>query len=231
MTTVQTIIDNGFAKSAAARPDSMMSPAELIARVGQCLGEAFQVIARENPFLLGASASVSFDGTGWARPVNCLRVIEVRATVSTVSNPAITPGDPINVVPWNDQRFCEGLPSLTELGQAFVSTGQTMDPTAGDVQLVFARAATIPTQVGDTVDPLFPAPLNDFLQFDMAAYLAIKDQREKDEDTFLAQKNALLTQLVEWCRGQTYSLQQRFPIVTPPVTNDAGGRQQPTKGG
>jgi hypothetical protein len=34
--TAQNVIDQGYAKSAAARPDMMAAPGELITRIGQC---------------------------------------------------------------------------------------------------------------------------------------------------------------------------------------------------
>lgn len=231
MTTVQTVIDRGFAKSAAARPDSMAAPNELVARIGQCLSEAFSVMARENPYVIAAEESVAFNGVGWPRPSDTARVIKVVTNAGTVSDPALLPGTEINIVPYNDQRFCEGLPSLTELGQVFRATGQTMDPSAGDVTIVYARGPVLPLVVTESIDPLFPALHDDFLQFDLAAYLAAKDKRAEDQATFLAGKNAQLALLVEWTKSQTFSLQQRFPLITPPLANDDGGRQQPARGG
>lgn len=231
MTTVATIISLGYDKSAAARPESIGSETELTARVGQCLREMFQILARENPYLLGTSASVSFDGSGWPRPSDALRVITVKADAGTIASPVLATGTAINIVPYDDQAFCSGSASLTELGQSFLPTGQAVDPSGGTVTIVYARAPEQPTAVTDDVDPLFPSFLDDILQCDIAAYLAYKDERTEDEQTFLALKNAGVQQMVDWARGQTYSLQQRFAQVTPPLTNTAGGRQQPVKGG
>lgn len=229
--TVQQIIDRGFAKSAAARPDSMMAPAELVDRIGQYLQDLFQIIAQENPTIIGDVATVGFDGTGWPRPVTCVRAIKVTALPTTVADPAIDPGDEINVVGFNDPRFCEGLPSLMEYGQRFIPVGQTMDPSGGDLTVWFARSPVMPADVGDTIDLLFPSMFDDLLQLDIAEYLAVKDKRQEDETAFggLKQKGEL--SLVLWSRAQTYSLQQRYPLVNPPLTNDAGGRQQPGKVG
>ena len=230
MSTCQTIIDRAYAKSASSRPETMASSTELIARIGQCLREVFQVIGRENLYLIGTRATVAFDGVGWPRPSDCLRVIKVVADSGTVAAPTLIPGVEINVVSYDDQQFCAGLASLTELGQVFVSTGQTMDPSAGTLGVIYARLPVMPSAVTDSIDTLFPTAFDDLLQFDLAAYLATKDQRAEDEATFLGFKNALVQQLVEWTRGQTYSLVQRFPIVTPPLTNTDGGRQAPEKG-
>jgi hypothetical protein len=228
MTTVQTIIDNGFAKSAAARPDSLSAPAELVARVGQCLFEACQVISRENPTLLGTEATVGFAGTGWARPTNCIRVLRVIANANTIATPTIADGTEIQVVPYDDQLLCAGLPCVTEFGQAFTPTDtNTQDPTGGELVLQYARTFVAPTATTDTVDPLFPAQFNSFLEFDIAAYLATKDKRQEDQQAFLTQKSAILQQLVDWCQTQTYSIRQRFALVTPPFTNTNDGRAQP----
>ena len=75
MSTVQQIIDGGFAKSSAARPESITEPAELVSRVGFCLREVFQIVARENPTVLGVTAKMAWSGTAWPRPANCLRAI------------------------------------------------------------------------------------------------------------------------------------------------------------
>lgn len=227
MSTVQTIIDNGFAKSAAARVDSLAAPAELVARVGQCLREVFQVLGRENPHVLGASAAVAFNGIGWSRPADCLRVITVRASAGTLAAPPLTPGREIAVVPFDDQRVAAGKACLTELGQVYIPTGQVMDPSGGTLDLIYARAPIQPTTTVDLIDPLFPAFFEDFLQFDIALYLAMKDDRAADQQLFASNKSAILQQIIEWARGQTYAIVQRFPLVTPPVTNTNGGRQSP----
>lgn len=228
--TVQAIIDGGFAKSAAARPDSFQSPAELVAEVGSALRACFQVLARENPYILGTSAVVAFGGTGWARPSGCLRVIKVLSDAGTVATPALAVGAEIAVVPYDDQAVCAGRASVTELGQVFQPTGQVNDPSAGTLTIVYARAPQLPVIATETVDALFPSEFDDYLKFDMAAYLAMKDKRQEDEQTFRASQSALLQQIIDWSQEQTYSLVQRFPLVTPPSTNTNAGRQQPAKG-
>lgn len=229
-TTIETIIELGFAKSSAARPESFEVTDELIARVGQCLREVFQTLSRENPYVLGTRASVAFDGAGWPRPADCLRVIFVQANGGTIATPPIASGAEIAVVAYDDQGFLSGQPSLTELGQAFVGTGQTMDPTNGSITIVYARAPIIPAAAEDTLDPLIPSFFDDVFQTDIAAYLAYKEKRTEDEQLFLGIKNALIGQLVDWATQQTYSVQARFPLVSPPLTNTTAGRSQPAKG-
>lgn len=229
MTTVQVIVDNGFAKSAAARPETLTAPAELVARVLQCERELFQILSRENPFLLGTSGTMTFSGTGWERPADCMRAIEVQADAGTTITPALAVGVPINVVPYSDRSFCEGMPSVTELGQEYRSTGQAMDPSGGTLTLIYARSPAVIDEMTDEVDSLLPSFLDDILQCDIAAYLAYKDDRTEDEQMFLALKNAGIQQMIDWSRQQTYRLQQRFPIVTPPLASAMGGRAQPEK--
>ncbi len=230
MSTAQTIIDRGYAKSSAARPNMQASPQELLDRIGQCLREEFQVFSRENINLLGTSAQASFNGTAWPRPSDCMRVVRVVADVGTLASPAITAGAEIVVVPFDDQEVSQGVPCLAEFGQAFRPTGQTMDPSGGTVTVLYARAPIQPVTVNDAIDPLHPPQFDDFLQYDLAAYLAIKDKRSEDEQTFLAMKGAILSQMVDWARQQTYSLTQRHPITTPPSANTNAGRQQPVQG-
>lgn len=228
MSTYQEIIELGYAKSSAARPATMAVSAELIARVNQCLREVYQVLSRENPFILGTRAVVDFDGSGWRRPVDCLRVIDVKADAGTAATPAITVGDEITVVPYQDQQIAEGVPCLTELGQSFIPTGQAIDPSGGSVTMAYARAPEQGDELTDEIDAMFPAFFDDILQCDIAAYLAEKDRRTEDQDTFTALKGAAIQQLIDWSRGQTYAIVQRAAIVNPPLTNSAGGRQQPT---
>jgi hypothetical protein len=231
MSTVQQIIDGGFAKSAAARPESFESPAELVSEVGMALRAVFQVLAQKNPYLIGVSVSVPFGGAGgWPRPVDCLCVLVVQANLGTISAPTMAVGAEIMVVPFDDQAFCAGMPSLTELGQSFIPTGQAIDPTGGTLQVVYARAPIIPAQALDAVDPFFPPQFDDYLKYDLAAYLAAKDSRADDETRFRSNQSALLQLIIDWAQAQTYSLQQRFPVVTAPLTNTDGGRQQPAKG-
>jgi hypothetical protein len=228
--TVQAIIDGGFAKSAAARPESFTSSAELISEVASALRACFQVLARENPYIISTTATATFNGTGWARPAGCLRVIKIMADAGTIAVPSLAVGAEIAVVPYDDQAVCAGRASLTELGQVFRSTGQSMDPSAGTLAIVYAQAPVVPTLVSETIDPLFPTEFDDYLKFDMAAYFAMKDKRSEDEQTFRSNQSALLQQIIDWSRAQTYSIVQRFPLVTAPLTNTDGGRQQPAKG-
>lgn len=229
MSTVQDIIDRGFAKSAAARPETITVSEELFSVIYNDLLSVFQTLARENPFVLGTRAQVNFDGSGWPRPSNCLRVIKVLADSGTVVTPPLAIGDEINVVPFDDQRFCEGLASLTELGQAFVSTGQAMDPASGSVTVLYARTPTRPAALGDAIDSLFPSMFDPILEYGIAAYQATKDARAEDIASFDAIRAGLIEQLIEWSKGQTYSVQQRFPLVSPPLTSEASGRAQPRK--
>lgn len=225
MLTAQDVIDQGYSKSAASRVASIATPGELVTRVGQCLREIFLTLARENPEILGQIAVLNFDGAGWPRPSDCLRAVKVKATAGTIVNPALAVGADITIVPYNDQAFCAGDSCLTEFGQRYLPTGQTIDPSGGSVRLDYARAPIIPTQTTDPIDALFPEFFADVLACDLAAFLADKDQREADKVTFLGLKAAGVQQIVEWSRGQTYSVQQRFPLVIPPVTNEGGGRQ------
>jgi len=224
-TTVETIIQLGFSKSSAARSQSFEVVGELVSRVGQCLREVFQVLARENPYILGTRATVPFDGSGWPRPSDCMRVIDVLATAGTLATPTIVPGAQIAVVPYDDQGFLAGVASLTELGQRFVGTGQALDPIGGTLTIVYARGPVIPTTVSDTIDALIPSFFDDIFQTDIAAYLAYKEKRADDEQIFLGIKGTLVAQLTDWSKQQTYSVQSRFPLVSPPLTNTNDGRQ------
>lgn len=229
MSTVQEIMDGGLAKCAAARPGTF-APAELIAEVGMALRAVFQVMARENPYIIGERVQVTWNGTGWSRPSNALRVIKVLADAGTLATPALAVGAEIGVVPYDDQRVAAGRACITELGQAFYPTGQSMDPSGGTITVVCATAPTPPTLATDPIDPRFPEDFDDFLKYDIAAYLAQKDQRTDDQATMRANQNAMLQQIIEWTRQQTYSLIQRFPQVNPPLTSANAGRAQPLKG-
>lgn len=226
--SAQNVIDAGYAKSAAALIGDIASPAELVTRIGQCLREVFLILARENPYIIGTQAIAAFGATGWARPADALRVIKVNANAGTVAVPPYLTGE-IAVVAFNDQLFAKGKPSVTELGQVFIPVGQTMDPSGGTLTIIYARAPQIPLQASDPIDPLFPEFFADFLAYDVAAYLASKDERAEDEQTFLGMKSADLQQIIQWSRGQTYSLRSRFPIVQPPLTNTNGGKQTPAE--
>lgn len=229
--TVQDVIDAGFSKSAASRPETLNTPSKLIASVGYCLREVFQVASRENPYIIGTSADVDFDGSGWPRPADALRVIGVRATATTLANPALAVGAKVMVLPFDDKSFAIAKAALTELGQSFVPRGGQADPSGGALTMVYARVPTMPTALEDTIDAMFPDAQMDLLNYDMAVYLAEQDKRAEDQATFTAMKSALLGLYIGWAQAQTYEIVQRFPIVTPPLTNTAGGRQAPLAGG
>lgn len=229
--TVQNIIDQGFAKSSVFRPNAQVSPQQLIDRVGQCLREIALVISRENINMLGVLVSVPFNGTGWTRPADCLRVIRVQADAGTIASPALAVGAPITVVPYDDQSVSAGVACVTELGQAFLPTGQTMDPSSGSLTVVYARNFTRPVLTTDTLDALYPSPLfDDVLNYDLALFMATQDKITEDEQAFAALKGTGLQQLIDWTKEQTYSLVQRFPLTTPPLANTNEGREQPEKG-
>lgn len=225
--TVESVIDNAFAKSAAARLGIAASPAELVARVQQCLLECFQVLSRENPLIIGKIGQMAFGSGAWPRPTDCLRVLSVVADSGTVATPTIAAGVELTIVPFGDTAIVSGVPALYEFSQAFYPVGQSVDPSAGTLTAYYARAPIALATVASTIDPLFPEPYIDLLQNDLAAYLARKDQRDADEASFQGQKAALIVLLIEWARAQTYSLTQRFPIISPPLTNSDGGRQAP----
>lgn len=223
---VLSVINAAYGKSAAARPDAQMSNATLIAQIGLALYQWFELMGRENPYILGAQQSVAYNGAGWPYPSNCLKWIQVQATAGTIATPAIAAGTPLNVVPWDDQGFANGLPSLTELGQQFVATGQTVDPSGGTLNVVYSRTPVQPAQTTDTIDALFPDHLQDYLNFDLAAFMAVTDQRKEDEQTFLAMKGAMISASTTWAEEVSFGVTARFPLVTPPLTNRAGGAQR-----
>ena len=67
------------------------------------------------------------------------------ATAGTVATPAIPDGTEINVVPYDDQLLCAGLPSVMEFGQAFTPTDtNTQDPTGGTLVIQYARTPVEP---------------------------------------------------------------------------------------
>lgn len=224
--TVQNVIDGGYSKSAASRPGTIAAPAELISRIRFCLLETFQVIARENPYMIAISAAVPFADGGWQRPANCIRAIGLRILADTIIAPAVATGTKLTIVPYEDQGFGAGDPCLTELGQMFIPTGQAIDPSGGPLTLVFARTPTLPTTTASVIDSFFPEAFIDLLNYDIAVFLADKDKRTEDSATFTAMKSALLALVIQWTHGQTYELVQRFPITTPPLTKERGGSDE-----
>lgn len=231
MATVADIIDGGFAKSSAARPETMTEEAELVELVDDLLQEAFQELARVNPYVLGDIMTIEFDGTGWPKPVSCLRGIRLKASAATVATPAIAVGGAINIVPDDDPLVCEGAPSVVEFGQRYVPAGQAMDPAAGELTFYFVRMPTAPADFDATIDALFPPQGYNYLKFGVAEYLADKDKRTEDQARFEGKKTQALARLLRWAEAQTYDVVQRHAMMTAPLTNDDGGRQQPGAGG
>jgi hypothetical protein len=230
MSTVQQIIDRAFAKSSASRPNTQAAPQELVDVIGQCLLETALMLSRECPDILGAIATANFSGTGWPRPADAIRVLRLRADAGTIAAPSIAVLAPITVVPFDDPLVAAGEPCLMEFGQAFVPTGQAVDPSAGSIQVMYARLFAMPATINDVIDALFPSMFDPVLHFHVAAFLATKDKRSEDAQAFLAFKAGVLVQMIDWAKTQTYEIVQRFPKVTPPLTNTNEGRAQPKKG-
>lgn len=230
MTTIQTLIDRGYAKSSAARPELQVAPVELVDRVGQCLREIGLALSRQHPQVMGTVVSVPFNGAGWSRPGDCVRALRLRANAGTIAAPAMAIGQKITVVPFDDPTVAAGDPCVIEYGQQYLPSGQAIDPSGGTVDILYARAFVMPATVNDVLDALYPALFEDVLQQDLALYLAIKDKRSEDEQTFSGLKNGGMGQMMDWAKQQTYEIVQRFPLVTPPLTNTNEGRAQPTKG-
>lgn len=232
MSTAGQVIQRGLAKSSAARPETMAggNSGELIVRLGRGIQEVFQVLARENPNVLGAVVpGVPFGSGGWSRPANALKVVKILADVGTIANPVIPAGQEIFVVPFDDQQLYLGSPCVTEFGQMFLPTAQAIDPSGGTVTIYICRQPNLPVALTDPLDALYPSAYESYLEFDIAAYAAKKDERDADVAAFNSEKSAQLALIVDWSRDQTNSLVQRWPLVQPPVTNTDGGRQQPTK--
>lgn len=228
MSTFQAVINRGIAKSSAARIE-LLATNELLDRAYQCLQEAFAVFSRERPDIIGTTALLNFDGTGWPRPADALRVIRVVATAATQADPVIASGRKITVVPFDDPLVAAGKPSLMEYGQKYLPAGQSIDPSGGSLLCYYARMATRPATVNDNVDPFFPLAYDSFLEYDIAAFAAEKDKRLEDLGNFNENKNGQLALMVEWARAQTYEITQRHALTSPPTANTAGGRQQPLK--
>ena len=220
-TTAQQIITAAIARSFANRPD-LMDPAgmELVGVLGRVFRGVFAMLAPRNPEFFGTLKVVPFVAgpvaatSGWSRPSDALSIYKIEPSTDTKNGAgaAISPDDyedGIAIVPFND-RVADGDPSVYEFGQLFVSCGRDTDPASGGLAIYYAKAPVIPSQGGDTLDPLWPEQFNDVLITALASYLAKKDNRQSDADAFSSENQMWMSLMNDFLRDATIATRQRF---------------------
>lgn len=178
-TTVQQILDQGFALSFLNRPDTMATTAtELVMVVDRALKEQYQVTARENPDYFSTATAIAFDGLGW-------RIPNAAESVVYLTTPT---GTEVVVVDAR-RRDIESRPAVYQRGRYLISAGNAHDPVSGELICWYAPISATLAAVTDTLPGEWPEQYNGVLIYTVGEYLARKDGRTAEAETLAGERS------------------------------------------
>lgn len=203
MATVQEIHDAAMAKSTKNQPGVIISETEAANQVQRIVQGAFSIAAVVQPTRFSDTADVVGVASAWARPPAAEAIIRI----------VNASGAEIVVVPYDDQLAEEPKTALYEFGQSFIAnTGQTTPPGATDtLTFWFAKRPDALTAIDFTgvIDPDFPDAYLELLNYQLALYLALKDNRTEEYALLTSERDAWAQRFVSWLERGTPILRKR----------------------
>lgn len=207
-TTPQQILTDAYAKSKKNQPGRIATESvELLGVVNRVIRTFFQIGVRVNPTFFGDSAVVSFS-SGWARPTAAEMIFRIEDG-----------GDEVVVVPFDQKTAESGLPAVYRMGQVFLSAGNAGDPTSGDLTFFYAKTPTDAATLGTDIDSMWPETYKELAVLEVAAYLAVKDEREAETAYLVAERDNWLRMFLAFLEHETINERRSFGIPTPFNTN------------
>lgn len=175
MTTPRDILVAAFGYSSKNRPEQIESrKEELFEVVMRAMRGLYTLSAEINPEFMGKQANVGFAAGGWTQPADA-------EAVYYMENPA---GDEVVVVPRSDRKADLARPCVWKLGRMYLSAGNALDPTAGNILFLYSQRAVKPATVDTAFDASWPTDHDGLLVTETAMHLALNDGR-KDEAAFI----------------------------------------------
>lgn len=182
-----------LARSSSARPDLLVTASgELLEELNRIVGELFVDASIANAPFFSGEAEVAFDALrmppAWVWPEEALRVYAVFGTAATVG--VVVPGLLFSVVPHHDYHGATEMASVVEVGRSFIpvpvatATGQAVNPTGGTIKLRYARRANAFANLSSAIDADWPSGHDGLVVDLLATWLASKDGRSGDAETF-----------------------------------------------
>lgn len=183
ITTVDDIILAAMGKSSKNRADTLATKAtELRDVVYRSLCFYFSHAAALDPAFFGDQQIVTAAAGVWTMP----DAVESLYRVEKVDTTEVA------VVPFDDKKAEPGMPAIYRLGRGFRSAGNALDPIAGDLVFFYAKRADKPANTAALLDPLWTEAYNELPILDVAIYLAMKDGRNDDVQTYSGERKEWL---------------------------------------
>jgi hypothetical protein len=172
MPTVEDVIVGAYQKSGKNNPGLVASESEeLLPEVFRALQGLYSFATRLNPGYFAGTASVPYSSGvgGWPRPVAAEAIVRIE-----VAN-----GTEVAHVPMNDRRMERLKPSVYSWGQVFKLAGVPGGPSISDTLTFFyAKRPDEPTTLSSEIDSTWNSQYDALLEYEVAIYLAIKDDPE-----------------------------------------------------
>lgn len=176
-TTPRDILMSAYAKSTKNKPGTIATEStELLQVVIRAMRGLYALAARVNPTFFATESTVTFAGTGWARPLEAESIFRIERTALTTGGSG-SAGSEIALVPFDDRAAESGMGAVYRIGQEFRPAGNPPDPTGGELKFFYSKRPTDPANLDTTLDATWTEQFNELLILEVAIYLAIKDAR------------------------------------------------------
>lgn len=180
--TPQDVLTDAYAKSKKNQPGKIANEAvELLGVVNRAIRAFFIYGARINPYYFMGDATVSFGAGGWARPALAEALFRIEDS-----------GTEVIVVPIENKDAETSKPAVYRKGQLYITAGNTLDPTSGDLDFIYSRTPADAATLGTTIDAGFPISYNELPILEVAIYLAIKDDRPEEAAVLVGERDSWL---------------------------------------
>lgn len=180
--TPQDVLTDAYAKSKKNQPGKIANEAvELLGVVNLAIRAFFIYAARVNPYYFMGRASVPFASGGWAIPVLAEAVFMIEDS-----------GVEVIVVPIEDTAAETARAAVYREGPKYYGAGNTLDPTSGNLDIIYSRTPADAANLGATIDAAFPLSYKELPVLEVAIYLAIKDSRDDEAKVLVGERDSWL---------------------------------------
>jgi hypothetical protein len=203
MATVLEVLAGAYAKSTKNQPDDLATVAGAhIAVVNHRVRALFALTARVNPFFYAVNSAVAMVGNRWARPAAAEAVFWIEMN-----------GNEVAVVPFNDREAEPNMPSLYMLGGHYYAAGNPGDPSNENLTFYYSDRSTALVAIGDSIDARFPDSVLELLEYEVATYLALKDDRAGELSSLQGERDTWLRLYMMHLEHVNASERRRFDLV------------------
>lgn len=203
--TPQDLLTDAYAKSKKNQPGRIATESvELLGVVNRVIRTFFQIGVRVNPTFYGDEASVAFSSPGWPRPVVAEMIYRIEDA-----------GAEVVVVPFDQKDAEAGLPAVYRMGQIFRTAGNPSDPTSGSLDFFYAKTPTDAATLTTNIDSMWPESYRELAVLEVAAYLAVKDEREEEIAYLTSERDNWLRMYLAFLEHETVNERRSFGHISP----------------